>query len=63
MQRLIAEIRYIIVVRNNSLYVGPLYWPYSNIEQLALRSQASRVLIQLAWYTQVLFSGCTVNFR
>ena len=28
-----------------------------------LRSRASRVLIQLAWYTRVLFSGCTVNFR
>ena len=28
-----------------------------------LRSQASHVLIQLAWYVRVLFSGCTVNFR
>ena len=29
----------------------------------SLRSRASRVLIQLACYAQVLFSSCTVNFR
>ena len=28
-----------------------------------LRSRASRVLIQLAFYARVLFSNCTVNFR